>query len=372
MGARFFTVGRGLAWPGTGPVSSPETIPPTRLSAPGRPAGGARARGAQGAVYQAVARRPGRLRAAGQHEQARSARRRTWCAACRRPYQLTPEIYRAAIDEAKKLRSGRSRTSRPGRPQGHDPRRHRRLDASDRAISRRTMSCGVAEGAPNLWYIPAITPAGSRRQRATSGRTATGVADRSAARRHQVPGVPRKWGRSFEKTVACRRRQAASGSRTSLLSKSRSANRPGQSRRRRQPGDRLGHSHGARSVRELGGHDTREAWCRRRASPRSARRGGRVGSVAPARAPTSSSLTPIRSTTSPTPTDLAGLPAWRRTGSPRLESQVAGQRATLSVRHPDSVGHHAAVNCSSRCRGRARSRHLRRVRRPPTRSFSRT
>ena len=118
-----------------------------------------------------------------------------------RPFQLTPEIYRAAIDESKKLglrtfahvktREDLKDMIRAGIDGWTHPIAD--LPADDELI-------GLLKERPNLWYMPVITPAG-----------AGGSAPRAAGERPawlsdpllgaiKCPGYLENWGRNFERS----------------------------------------------------------------------------------------------------------------------------------------------------------------------------
>jgi imidazolonepropionase-like amidohydrolase len=202
MAARFFTVGRGLAWPGTGPVelSRNDTAYPIVSTWQARLA-----------VRELAARKVPFIKLwledRGGYELPANTTKRDQLIAehgvphAGRPYQLTPEIYRAAIDEAKKhqirtLAHVKTREDLKDMLRaGIDGWTHPIADmpADDELIA-------LLKARPNLWYIPAITPAGSG-----------GSAPRAAGQRPawmtdpllgaiKCPAYLEKWGQSFEKS----------------------------------------------------------------------------------------------------------------------------------------------------------------------------
>ncbi len=201
-GARFFTVGRGLAWPGTGPIelSRNDTAYPIVSTWQARLA-----------VRELAARKVPFVKLwledRGGYELPAGTTKRDQLIAehgvphAGKPYQLTPEIYRAAIDEAKKHNV---------RTLAHVKTREDLKDMIRAGIDGWTHPIGdlpldaelvsLLKERPGLWYIPAITPAGSG-----------GSAPRAAGQRPawltdsllgaiKCPAYLEQWGQSFERS----------------------------------------------------------------------------------------------------------------------------------------------------------------------------
>lgn len=202
VGSRFYTVGRGLAWPGTGPIELARNDTAYPIVSEWQ---------ARLAVRELAARKVPFVKLwledRGGYELPKDSTKRKQIIEehgvpeVGRPYQLTPAIYRAAIDEAKKhgLRTLAHVKTREDLKDmiraGIDGWTHPIADlpVDDELI-------GLLKERPNLWYIPAITPASSG-----------GSAPRAAGQRPawladpllgaiKCPGYLEKWGQTFEKS----------------------------------------------------------------------------------------------------------------------------------------------------------------------------
>ena len=198
--ARFFTVGRGLAWPGTGPteLARNDTAYPIVSTWQARQA--VRELAAQKVPFVKLW-----LEDRGGYEIADGRRNRDPLIEAHgvprpgRPFQLTPEIYRAAIDEAKKhgLRTLAHVKTREDLKDmiraGIDGWSHPIADlpADEELIA-------LLKARPQLWYIPAITPSitGGSAPR-TAGERPSWLADPLLGA-IKCPAYLDQWGRSFE------------------------------------------------------------------------------------------------------------------------------------------------------------------------------
>lgn len=200
-GVRFFTVGRGLAWPGTGPIelARNDTAYPIVSTWQARLAVRELAshqvsfiklwledRGGY-EVPSARAQRDGLVEEHG-------------VPPAGRPFQLTPAIYRAAIDEARKagirtLAHVKTREDLKDMLRaGIDGWTHPIADlpADDELLT-------LIKERPQLWYIPAITPAGS------GGSAPRAAGERPAWLTDPLLGALKcqpfleSWGQSFER-----------------------------------------------------------------------------------------------------------------------------------------------------------------------------
>jgi len=198
-GARFFTVGRGLAWPGTGPteLARNDTAYPIVSTWQARLAVRELASRKVSFVklwledrggYEVPADRAQRQGLVDEHGVPRPGR----------PFQLTPEISRAAVDEARKhgLRTLAHVKTREDLKDllraGIDGWTHPIADlpADDELLA-------LLRERPNLWYIPAITPAGigGSAPRA-AGERPSWLAD-PLLRAIKCPAFLERWGQSF-------------------------------------------------------------------------------------------------------------------------------------------------------------------------------
>jgi imidazolonepropionase-like amidohydrolase len=200
--ARYLTVGRGLAWPGTGPVelSRNDTAYPIVSAWQARLAVRELASHKVAFVklwledrggYQVPSDRRDRDGLVLEHGVPRSGR----------PYQLTPEIYRAAIDEAKKhgLRTLAHVKTREDLKDmiraGIDGWTH---PIGDLPVDDELL--GLLKARPGIWYIPAITPtlSGGSKPRAAGERPAW-LSD-PLLNEVKCPAYLDQWGASFEKS----------------------------------------------------------------------------------------------------------------------------------------------------------------------------
>jgi imidazolonepropionase-like amidohydrolase len=199
-GARFRTVGRGLAWPGTGPIelARNDTAYPIVSTWQARQA--VRELAAQKVAFVKLW-----LEDRGGYEVPEDRRNRDvlieehGIPRSGRPFQLTPEIYRAAIDEAKKhgLRTLAHVKTREDLKDmlraGIDGWTHPIADlpADEELIE-------LLRERPHLWYIPAITPSlsGGPGPRA-AGERPTWLSE-PLLNAVKCPAYLDQWGRAFE------------------------------------------------------------------------------------------------------------------------------------------------------------------------------
>ena len=200
VGARFRTVGRGLAWPGTGPIelARNDTAYPSVSAWQARNAVRELAAHKVPFVklwledrggYEITADRRDRDKLVEEHGVPRKGR----------PFQLTPEIYRAAIDEAKKhgirtLAHVKTREDLKDMLRaGIDGWTHPIADlpADEELI-------GLLRERSHLWYIPAITPSGPGGSAPrTAGERPSWLAD-PLLNAIKCPAYLDQWGRAFE------------------------------------------------------------------------------------------------------------------------------------------------------------------------------
>jgi imidazolonepropionase-like amidohydrolase len=200
-GARFLTVGRGLAWPGTGPTEPTRNDTPYPIVSTWQARLAVRELAAHKVSfvklwledrggYEVRADRADRDRLVEEHGIPRVGA----------PSQLTPEIYRAAIDEARK---------QGFRTLAHVKTREDLKDMLRAGIDGWTHPVGdvrvddellgLLRERPQIWYIPVITPAlsGGSAPRAPGERPAW-FAD-PLLRAIKCPAYLENWGRSFER-----------------------------------------------------------------------------------------------------------------------------------------------------------------------------
>ncbi len=200
VGARFRTVGRGLAWPGTGPVELARNDTAYPIVSTWQ---------ARQAVRELAARKVPFVKLwledRGGYEIPADKRDREQLALEHgipepgRPHQLTPAIYRAAIDEAKKhgLRTLAHVKTREDLKDllraGIDGWTH---PIADLPVDDELLT--LVRERPALWYIPAITPSfsGGSQPRQPGERPAW-LAD-PLLQTLKCPDFLDRWGRQFE------------------------------------------------------------------------------------------------------------------------------------------------------------------------------
>lgn len=201
-GARFFTVGRGLAWPGTGPIELARNDTAYPIVSTWQ---------ARLAVRELAAHKVSFIKLwledRGGYEVPPTRSQRDGLVeehgvpVVGKPFQLTPAIYRAAIDEARqvglrtlahvKTREDLKDMLRAGIDGWTHPIADVPADAELIALLKER---------PKLWYIPAITPAGS------GGAAPRAMGERPAWLNDPLLGAIKcpayldTWGQSFERS----------------------------------------------------------------------------------------------------------------------------------------------------------------------------
>lgn len=198
--ARYYTVGRGLAWPGTGPIelARNDTAYPIVSTWQARQAVRELAAHKVAFVKLWLEDRGGYEVGADRRNRA-DLEKEHGIPKVGKPAQLTPEIYRAAIDEAKKLgvrtlahvktREDLKDMIRAGIDGWTHPIAD--LPADDELI-------GLLKERPNLWYVPAITPtlSGGSKYTTVGGRPAW-LSD-PMLNVLKCPAYLDQWGKQFE------------------------------------------------------------------------------------------------------------------------------------------------------------------------------
>ena len=317
-GARFETVGRGLAWPGTGPAVAARNDTPYAVFTPWM---------AEVAVRELAGHDVPFVKLWVEDRDGFQVPGR------KGPFVLTPDISKAAVAEADRhglrtmahvktvaelkdlLRAGVDMWTHP---------------IADAPADEELLS--LLRERPGLWYVPVLTPASRRRGGAAGGRRATGLARRSTSAGDQVSRVPRQLGPAVrERRVGVvfhgrnRRRK-----REDLL-RGGGAFRPGEPRRRGEPDPGMGKPYGAGVFRKMARDDAprshRDGDQRgRRAAgaqrPR-LRGGGKVGGLRRAGCQSSGRHPQY-------PEDLPGLPQRRRGRPARVAGPLGGPVRCLS------------------------------------------